>query len=149
MSVSLPWPNCPLPLYPQHFMPPSSSRTQVCSCPVTTCTAVHPAPSSTTGRLSPISSTWSPISFELPSPSAPRNPEPQHLIAAVSSLAQVCIDPRLTSAIVRPVPRSTVGRWSPISLVQSPMLLVCSKPSCPNELPPQHLRVPSSSLAQV
>ena len=147
--LAAPWPSCPYPPYPQHFTLPSSRRAQVCSSPATTCSAVRPAPSSTTSKLSPISFAPSPTSFELPLPSLPLEPQPQHLIPPVSSLAQVWALPVHTSTAVRPVPRFTVGRWSPISLVLSPMSFLWPNPSCPLPLSPQHCRVPSSSLAQV
>ena len=50
---------------------------------------------------------------------------------------------------VRPVPRSTAGRLSPISPAPSPRLVVSPRPSWPLAFVPQHLTVPLSRRAQV
>src|SRR3569832_2387639 len=50
---------------------------------------------------------------------------------------------------LRPVPRSTEGRASPIWSEKSPQLTVSPKPSCPAELSPQHKSKPKTNKAQV
>src|SRR6185437_16028465 len=50
---------------------------------------------------------------------------------------------------VRPVPRLTVGRLSPISLAWSPRLVVSPSPRSPKSFFPQHFTELSSRIAQV
>ena len=57
--------------------------------------------------------------------------------------------PVANETTVRPVPRSTVSRLSPISPDESPTSAVFSLPSLPLSPHPQHARLASSSMAQV
>ena len=104
--------------------------------PATTATAVRSVPRSTeTGEC------WSTV-VVAPLPNCPSPSEPQHLREPLSRMAQVCCQPAETAIAVRSVPRSTeTGEcWSAV--------VVAPLPNCPLESPPQHLREPSSRMAQ-
>ena len=73
-----------------------------------------PVPSSIGGRLSPISPLWSPMVSELPLPSRPSSPLPQHLTSPVESSTHVCAPPAETAMALMPVPSSIGRRLSPM-----------------------------------
>ncbi|KYG11216.1 hypothetical protein BE21_58045 [Sorangium cellulosum] len=56
---------------------------------------------------------------------------PQHLSWSLSRIAQVWLTPAAMAFAVRPVPRSTSGRLSPISFGPLPRSTVSPRPSCP------------------
>ena len=89
--------------------------------------------------LSPISPTTPPRSLVLPRPSWPYGLTPQHLSARAvpfSSLEHVWPPPTATSTAVHPTPRSTLGRFAPISLASPPRSFVSPRPSWPSPLCP-------------
>ena len=105
-------------------------------------------PSATKGKLSPISLEPSPRVVVFSYPSRPNDPRPQHLILRLSRIAQVCAFDVKNDA-VRPVPRLTGGRLSPISPLASPRLLALSYPKAPLTSAPQHFTDALSRTAQV
>src|SRR5690606_37541503 len=125
----------------QHFTDPLSSRAQVDVLPTVTAVAVRPVPSDTAGRLSPISPGWSPRDSLSPRPSGPLMLYPQHFRELSSRMAHVWKLPALASRAiaVRPVPRSTTGRASPISPGWSTRAVVSPVPRRPSVPVPQHL----------
>ena len=149
MAVVFPMPNWPYELPPQHFISPLSKIAQACQYPVVMATAVRPVPRSTAARLSPISSASSPMVVVFPMPNSPFWFLPQHFTSPLSRRAQENWWPTETSTAVRPVPRSTVERLSPILAAVSPMFVVFPIPNCPWPLKPQHFTVPSSRTAHV
>ena len=99
------------------------------------------------GRSSPIVPAAFPRCTVSPCPNPPPVPCPQHLMLSSSKTAQTCFSPTARSFAVRPVPRFTVGRWSPILPGASPKSLVDSEPSMPWTCHPQHFTEESSNLA--
>jgi hypothetical protein len=93
--------------------------------------SVNSPQSCTTGRAFPISPGWSPRLDLSPTPNSPAVLLPQHLIVALSSSAQACREPVTTLTAVRPVPRSSTGRPSPMSDGELPRLTISPAPSCP------------------
>ena len=106
-------------------------------------------PSATAGSASPISPAPSPRFAVSPSPSCPEALFPQHFKLASSSTKHVWFAPASTTPAVRPVPRSTAARLSPISAASSPRFATSPRPNCPEALFPQHFKVVSSSTAQM
>jgi hypothetical protein len=72
--------------------------------------------------LSPICEALVPTRVMLPEPRRPLPPLPQHFTVELSSMAHVCASPAETASTVRPLPRFTVARASPISPGPSPRL---------------------------
>jgi hypothetical protein len=124
----LPSPSWPASLLPQHTSPPSVSRAQLCSSPVTITAAVVTPTTRTGWRLSLIE----------PSPSWPALLRPQH-DAAPSAIAQLWLLP----ATIASIPDSPMT-W--FGLSRSTAVL---SPSWPNSLRPQHHAVPSVRTAQL
>jgi len=101
---------------------------------------VSTSPKSTAGNASPISPGSSPMSSRLPYGSCERLPAPQHFtVFESSSSAHAKPPPVRRVRTVRPLPRSTNGRASPISPGSSPLWSTSPSPSVPKPLSPQHL----------
>ena len=101
-------------------------------------------------RLSPISPELSPTWSVLPMPSAPSPLPPQQATLKSLSSAQVWLYPALMLEAFFPLPRSTVGRLSPISPLESPVFPEpVPNPVLPIPLLPQHRTLPLSRIAQV
>ena len=132
-----PCPNCPNPLYPQHFIVLSSNRAQVWSPPVVISTAFLLAPRLISVRFDPISPEPSPISLELSIPNCPNSLSPQHLTELLSNRTQEWFFPTATSTTLPS--KSIADRLLPISDDASPILLVFPCPNCPESFLPQHL----------
>lgn len=71
-----------------------------------------------------------------------------YLTLLSSKRAQEWLCPREIEVAVRPVPRSTDGKSSPISSASSPMVSMWPRPSCPLRLSPQHCCVVISLIRQ-
>src|SRR4029079_4545345 len=112
-------------------------------------TTEPPPPKATAGRLPPISPGLPPRSTVSPEPSWPDELSPQPFIVPLSNQAHSCPKPPATVTTVRPAPRATAGRLSPISPAPSPRLARSPKPSCPKALYPQHFNVAAFNTAQV
>ena len=96
------------------------------------------APALNATKLSPMCEALVPTRVVLPEPRRPLPPLPQHFTDASSSMAQVCASPAETASTVRPVPRFTVARASPISLEASPMSACDPIPNFPSAPFPKH-----------
>ena len=144
-----PKPSWPSSLRPQHFTASLSSTTQVCAAPVASNLAVRPVPRSTAGKPSPIDAVVRPMSVVAPEPSRPLSLSPKHFTLALSSTAHVCRLPADTARTLRPAPRLTAAKASPISLAASPSAAVPPEPICPAVFAPKHFNSPPLSTAQV
>jgi len=82
-----------------------------------------------------------------PNPSCPASFWPQHLTVLLVSSAHVKLAPVPICMTVRP--KFTVARELPMWLAEVPLDIVSLKPSCPNELDPQHLTALVLSSTQV
>eukprot|EP00976_Prorocentrum_cordatum_P075128 1181792-Prorocentrum_minimum.AAC.1 len=149
MSSFEPIPSMPRLFSPQHLLCPLVHLAQECFAPSVTSFAVSPVPKSAYSKLSPMSPFDPPISSRSPTPSCPDPLSPQHFTSPLSSTAQLCFLPEATYVTVRPVPKFTAGKLSPMSPPPSPRLLLSSSPSWPLSFLPQHLSVASSSTAHV
>ena len=143
-----PEPSRPFEPLPQHLIVESSKTAQVCASPALTAFADLAVPRSTTASASPISPLASPMSEDVPTPSRPAKPRPQHLIVALSNNAHVCAEPAEIEFAVRPVPSATALNASAISPAASPRSSVSPYPRRPLPLPPQHFTVLLSRIAQ-
>jgi hypothetical protein len=101
LSLVVPSPSPPTPLYPQQLTDALSRIAQVWYCPEEIATAVLPVP-----RLE----VWVGVllSLVVPSPNAPLTLYPQQLTDASSRIAQVCSPPEEIATAVLPVPRLDV-----------------------------------------
>ena len=145
---SLKTPRRPSASSPQHLTVLSSMMAQVWKKPATTDREV------VVGRSAFCSP--EPISAEVsaslldPMPSWPLSLSPQQATLRSSSNAHVWLYPALIATAVRPLPRSTVARSSPISPDASPALPeVVFSPVLPSPLLPQQRTLPLSRIAQV
>ena len=150
-DCSSPLPKRPLAPAPQHCTAPLDNSTQVWASPAVMATTRTPAasPNDTAGNASPISPASSPRASMSPTPSWPSSLRPQHLTASLSSTAHVCAAPVASNLALRPVPRSTADKPSPIDAVVRPMSVVAPLPSRPLSPSPKHFTLPLSSNAQV
>src|SRR5262249_17344162 len=90
-----------------------------------------------------------PVHVAVPLPHRPYPFQPQHFRVWLLSSPEGNLYPHGIERAVLPLPRSTVGRRSPICPADLPRSVLSPSPSPPSELPPQHLTDPSSRTAHV
>jgi len=144
-----PLPSRPLAPLPQHFVVALSSTAQVWLAPAAREAAERPTPNGTATKLAPISPASLPMSASDPVPKRPVAPVPQHTTSFVSRITQVCDAPAEIAFALRPLPKSTLGRFAPISLGSSPRESSLPLPSRPLLPAPQHFTAPLDNIAHV
>lgn len=165
LSSISPYPSLPLAPAPQALTLPLDKSTYVAGPATSTTLTFHGTPSlaplvvptSTKGRLFPISLGPSPLVTISPYPVLPLTPDPQHLTLLFSRRAHTCSPETVICvafhctppAVPSTVPRSTNGRLFPISPGSSPLFKISPYPKLPFVLRPQHLTLSFCRMAQV